>query len=108
MNEFDDEDREVFQDVPWQVDELKRIFLSIRGVIEQMLLTAPDIDADTPHAVIAKLSELQSVHLEIVAAEEAFHAENGPIARLDDIDLSAVRAEIGSQLDRIRATINSE
>jgi len=107
MIEFDEEDREVFEDLPRQVNELKRVFESIRTVIEQLILTAPEIDGATPQAIITKLSELQSVHLEIVAAEEAFHAENGPVERPDDIDLSSIRAEIGGHLDRLRAAINA-
>jgi hypothetical protein len=106
--EDDDEGQETFEDTPLQTAELKRIFASVHAVLERMLRAAPTIDADTPQTLIAKLSELQSAHQQIVAAEEALHAQYGPIARSDDLDLTAIRAEIGGQLDRLRAAIMAD
>lgn len=109
MIEFEDDGHEAEeQDTTFEVAELKRIFRHIHAVLESMLAVAPGIDANTPAAVIAKLSELQTAHRRIVAAEEAFYADNPPSVSDTELDLSAIRAEIGSQLDRIREVITAE
>lgn len=105
MTEFDDEDQEVFEDASLPLAAMKRVFESIRTVLERMLLAAPNIDEKTPQAIIKKLSELQSAHQQIVAAQEAFHAEHGQTGKSSDVDLSTIRADVGGQLDRLRAAI---
>lgn len=105
MIEFDEDGQEADEDTTPEVAELKRVFRRIHAVLESMLAVAPGIDSSTPAAVVAKLSELQTAHRRIVAAEEAFYAQNPPIVSDAELDLSALRAEIGSQLDRLRAAI---
>lgn len=105
MNEFDDDGQEAIQEPTYEVSELKRVFRHIHAVLEARLAGSPRIDALTPHAVIAQLSELQSAHRQIVAAQEAFNAEYSDTTADADIDLAALRAEIGCQLDRLRAAI---
>lgn len=105
MNEFEDDGHEAGPEPTYEVSELKRIFRHIHAVLEDRLAASPRIDAVTPHAVITQLSELQSVHRQIVAAEEAFDAEYPDTTADADIDFCALRAEIGSQLDRLRTAM---
>lgn len=109
MIEFEEDGHEAEEeDTTFEVAELKRIFRHIHAVLESMLAVAPGIDASTPAAVIAKLSELQTAHRRIVAAQEAFNADNPPSIGDTELDLSTIRAEIGGQLDRIREVLTTE
>ena len=56
----------------------------------------------TPKALVVKLGELQSTHVMLMKAEEAFCEKFGQGDDETILDYDAIRAEIGSQLDRIR------
>ena len=110
MNEFEDdeESQEAFQEPTPELVELRRVFWRIHAVLDDMLARTPSIDANTPAALIAKLSDLQTAYRRLVAAEEAFNAQHTVIAHDAEPDQSAVRAEIGGKLDRIRNVITTE
>lgn len=107
MTEFEEDGQEAIEDTTYEISELKRIFRHIHAALEERLSRAPGIDARTPQAVITQLSELQIAHRQICAAQEAFNAEypDTDTTADIDIDLSELRTEIGSQLDRLRAAI---
>ena len=109
MIEFEEDGQEAEEEgTTFEVAELKRIYRHVHAVLENMLAVSPGIDASTPAAVIAKLSELQIAHRRIVVAEEAFNADYPPSVSDTELDLSTIRAEIGGQLDRIREVITTE
>ena len=85
--------------------EVARLFKNILTTLQQMIATIGPADVDTPDAVIAKLNELKSAHLRILAAEEAFDGPCEKSDRYEDVDFDALRLEIGGQLDRLRAAI---
>ncbi len=53
-------------------------------------------------AHVAKLSELQAIHVQLLKAEESFIEKFGTGSDDADIDHDAIRGEIGRALDRIR------
>lgn len=110
MNEFEDDEEghEAFDEPTPELAEMRRVFWRIRAVLEDMLARTPSIDANTPVALIAKLADLQTAYRRLVAAEEAFNAQNTVPVDEADPDQSAVRAEIGGKLDRIRDVITAE
>lgn len=91
-----------------RVAEISRLFESIRQVLDHMIQAIGTPDGQTPKAVVSKLNELQSVHLKVLAAEEAFHDNQDTSEDENIIDFDAVRAEIGRQLDRLRTAIETE
>lgn len=90
-------------DAAARVAEISGLFVSIRQLISLMIDSIGAPDAQTPKTMITKLSELQSAHLKVLAAEEAFHAQQDAIGGAETIDIDAIRADIRGQLDRIRA-----
>ncbi|WP_296424128.1 hypothetical protein [Yoonia sp.] len=108
MNELNDPGPEGLQNATARVAEISRLFESIRQVLDQMIRVIGTPDGRTPKAIITKLNELQSAHLKVLAAEEVFHAQHGQSASSEDIDVDAIRADIGGQLDRLRAAITAE
>ncbi len=105
MNELNEMGPEDSDEAALRVAEITRLFVSIRQVLDQMIQAIGVPDGHTPKAVIAKLNELQSAHLKVLAAEEAFDDHQDHVAGGTEFDFEAIRAEIGSQLDRIRAAI---
>ena len=55
-------------------------------------------------AHVAKLAELQAIHVQLLKAEDSFIEKFGTGNDDADIDHDAIRAEIGRALDRIRDT----
>jgi multidrug efflux pump subunit AcrA (membrane-fusion protein) len=95
-------------DAQARIAEITRLFGVVRHKLEEMIddLGADDLKHQT--SIIAKLNELHTAHLSVLAAEEAHDAQAGKPNAGQDIDLDALRAEIGSQLDRLRAAITSD
>lgn len=95
-------------DAQARVAEITRLFVSIRGVLDHMIGTLGTPDGDTPKTVVTKLNELHTAHLRVLAAEEAFHDQKARPGGIDAIDFDSIRAEIGSQLDRLREGMAAE
>ncbi|WP_411889857.1 hypothetical protein [Yoonia sp. SDW83-1] len=91
-----------------RLTEVSRLFASIHGALDQAIGTFEASGGENSQAVIAKLNELEAAHRRVVAIEEAIHAYQGKPVGVDDTDFEAVRAEIGGQLDRLRAAIAAE
>lgn len=85
--------------------EITRLSEGIRRTLSQMAEALDEKAGVSPKDVLNKLNELHAVHLKVLAAEDAFHAKLGKTADHDAIDFDAIRAEIGGQLDRIRASL---
>ncbi|WP_439155823.1 hypothetical protein [Yoonia sp.] len=103
MNEMNETGAHCHGDAAARVAEISGLFVSIRQILAQMIDGIGVPDARTPKTIIAKLSELQSAHLKVLAAEEAFHAQQDAVGGADTIDMETIRADIRGQLDRIRA-----
>ena len=108
MNDFNDMGPGGPNDASARHAEISRLFQSIRQILDLMIQTMGAPDGHTPKAVIAKLNELQAAHLKVLAAEEAFHAQQGDIEDSAAIDFDAIRFEIGGQLDRLRQAIMAD
>jgi hypothetical protein len=85
--------------------EITHLSEGIRRTLSEMADALDQRPGATPKDVLNKLNELHAVHLKVLAAEDAFHAKLGKTADHDAIDFDAIRAEIGGQLDRIRASL---
>jgi len=103
MNKLDDQGQVAPDDASARVTEIAELYVSVRNTIRHMIaeIGSPTDVASKP--LLTKLSELQSAHLKVLAAEEAFHAQQQANQSDADIDYDALRADIGSQLDRLRA-----
>ena len=91
-----------------RVAEIVRLYERIRDMLDAALTQFGTPDSMTPKAVMSKLAELQSVHLTILKAEEAFHEKCKTTDGQPDIDFDAVRDDIGRQLDRLRCALEAE
>lgn len=91
-----------------RMSEIMRLFRSIRDFLDAAIAKLGTPDAMTPKSVMMKMSELQSAHMAILKAEEAFYDKCESANDVDEIDFDAIRSEIGSHLDRIRAAIKAE
>jgi len=71
-----------------------------------------DENVDFPKAeatkVLTKISEMQTVHLMLLRAEEAFYEKIVFGTNVTAVDYDVVRTQIGSALDRIRAATDAE
>ena len=90
-----------------RVEDIAALFESIKDVLVVAVAEFGKPSATAPKAVISKLMELQSAHLAVLKAEEAFYDKIQSNGNADDIDFDAIRSDIGGQIDRIRATIDA-
>ena len=98
-------DQPGIDDAAARIAELKRLYHSIRATLDVQLQEMGLATTSTPKTVLAKLNELQTAHLRVLAAEEAFEAQQPNVEISDDTDFDALRYEIGSKLDRLRRSI---
>ena len=87
-----------------RVARISALFDSIADTLEEMIATLGTTGGPAPRAIALKLQELQTAHLKVIAAEEAFHAA-APDSTADDIE--AIRGDIGCKIDRIRAALDA-
>lgn len=90
-----------------RIAQLSKLFAEISATIEGLRAVACEGTISDWHKVTQKLSELQTVHVKILTAEEAFHDKYSPSGDTDVIDYDVIRHDIGRALDRIRATSNA-
>ena len=88
-----------------RVARIAALFESIAGTLDQMIEDLGRPGGPAPRALHIKLGELQTAHLKLIAAEEAFDAEFGADERAD---FDGIRREIGRRLDRLRAGLDAE
>ena len=87
--------------------EIDTLYEEIRSTLEQMRASMKESSDFKPKDLLNKLSELQSAHLKVLAAEDSYHDKIGKNPDEDAIDFDAIRAEIGRQLDRVRESLTS-
>ncbi|MEM9786612.1 MAG: hypothetical protein AAF801_08925 [Pseudomonadota bacterium] len=95
-------------DAAARVEELRKLYCRTKATLDQMLDALGTAEEGTPKAVLSKLNELESVHLKLLHAEEAFDAKQRERDGTAEVDFDRVRAEIGRALDRIRKALAAE
>ncbi|EBA11377.1 hypothetical protein [Roseobacter sp. CCS2] len=88
-----------------EVDVLSR---DIRKLLEQMTAAFKAGEDVALKDVLSKLNQLHAAHLQVVTAEERFHAKLGTDPDEDAIDYDAVRHDVGCRLDRLRESLLAE
>jgi len=88
-----------------RIAALKRLFLRISRVLEQMIAATEADNEYPPKLLVTKLVELQSVHFAVLKAQEAFLEKSTHPTQTTEKDLEKVRSDIGSKLDRIRSAL---
>ncbi len=88
-----------------RLEEITALTEDIRQTLTQMRKDLHDADGPKPKDLLTKLNELHAAHLKVLAAEDVFYAKIGKIGHEEPVDLDAIRADIGRQLDRIRASL---
>ncbi len=87
--------------------EIVRLYERMRDLLDVAIGQLGTPNAMTPKSVLNKLAELETVHLSLLKVEEKFHEKHANKSAGSDIDYDAVRADLGRQLDRIRAAIKT-
>lgn len=90
-----------------RVNDIKAIFKNVRDLLRLQIAAFGPPDAQTPKPILTKLAELQSAHLTLIKAEEAFHDTFRSADAADAAEYDAIRDQIGRALDRIRAAENT-
>lgn len=90
-----------------RVAELDALYQRAKATLAHMMDALGTADGDTPKAVVAKLNELESTHLKLLKAEEAFGAKQNERDGTTALDFDALRSEIGRKLDRIRQSLEA-
>ncbi|MCK0094209.1 hypothetical protein MWU60_01395 [Yoonia sp. F2084L] len=85
-----------------EVDLLSR---DIRKLLEQMIAAFKADEDVALKDVLTKLNQLHAAHLQVVTAEERFHAKLGSDPDEDAIDYDAVRFDVGCRLNRLRQSL---
>ncbi len=83
-------------------------FQAIADVLNVLMADIGKVNGQTPKAIVSKLMELQTVHLAVIKAQEAFHEKFKEADVKDGVDYDDIRREIGGQIDRIRATLEAK
>ena len=105
MTKTNDQGRGALDAASERVAEIAALYVRVRDYLQLMLDDIGQPTAATPKPLLNKISELQSVHLKVLAAEEAFYAQQQVNQPDVEIDYDALRADIGRQIDRIRTTL---
>ncbi|MDP5359577.1 MAG: hypothetical protein NWR52_05430 [Paracoccaceae bacterium] len=107
MNDEDEMLHDPVQSAAARLIEIAALTEDIRLTLTEMRKALRDPGGPKPKDLLTKLNELHAAHLKVLAAEEAFNAKTGRTADDDAPDLDAIRADIGRQLDRIRASLGA-
>jgi len=108
MNELNHRPSDGPDDARLRSVEIRRLFQTIRVAVDVMIGAIGTPDAAAPEAIFAKLNDLCVLHVKLCAAEEALNADPDEAVKTDDNDSDKMRADIGGQIDRIRAAISAE
>jgi len=91
-----------------RVAEIKAQFRSIAVTLRQLVADLDTPEGRSSKTVVSKLMELQTSHLAVIKAEEAFHEKFKSVAPESGPDLEQTRIDIGRKLDRLRAAMAAE
>lgn len=95
------------EDANARLAEIRQIFERYKTAIEVLCRELGTAEAGLSTRILAKITDLQTAHLEVVAAEEAFNEKFKTEIAGTEIDFDTARRDIGRQLDRIRKTIRT-
>ncbi|SEW04178.1 hypothetical protein SAMN04488515_0781 [Cognatiyoonia koreensis] len=90
-----------------RIQHIKNLFKSIRELLQCGIEEIGPVTPALTKPLMAKLSELQTVHVVLIKAEEAFHEKTGNPLADDAVDIADIRDQIGRALDSIRAADGS-
>ena len=90
-----------------RISAIKELFEAIKQSLRAQVRQFPDVDAQSPRAMITKLNELQSAQVLLLKAEEAYYEKYARDDIQIAIDHDALRDQIGRALDRIRDTTSA-
>lgn len=85
-----------------RIDDIGTLFSEMKALLERWLAEAGPADLVTGKKMQTKLGEMQTAHLMMLRAEEAFYDKFSDDIRADTIDYDVIRDELGRTLDRIR------
>lgn len=103
MNISDDQGPSAVDIAAARVEEVVEIYDGIRAALRASIAEIGTPTSDTPKSILNRLTTLQAAHLQAVMAEQAYHALKKDSDADANIDYDLLRAELGRQLDRIRA-----
>ena len=89
-------------DASARIAAIKEMFEAIKETLRVQVEQFPEIDGQSPKALIQKLNDLQSAQVLLLKAEEAYYEKFGEDDLKGAVDHDAVRDQIGRSLDRIR------
>jgi hypothetical protein len=89
-----------------RVVEINDLYTRMRKTMQVWLAGSDDPSMQTTKAQLNKISEIESAHLLVLKAEDAFDArqKSGNIADAI-VDLDEIKSEIGRKLDSLRDAI---
>ena len=90
-----------------RITEITALFANMRALMTKWLDDAGPVSTASSKQILTKISELQSAHLLVMRAEEAFHDKFGNGEINTGIDYDAARIDIGRELDRLRIALAS-
>ena len=82
--------------------EVVEVYGSASRLLHGLIARIDDGDGDVPKKLVAQLATLQELFVKIRKSEEVFHERYGDGLSDGQVDMAAIRAEIGRKLDRIR------
>lgn len=91
-----------------RIAQLSNLFSEIHDTIEVLRAEARRDNMADWVKIISKLSEMQTLHVKLLTAEESFHDKFNQHADMDTIDYDRIRHDIGRALDRIRAASRTD
>lgn len=93
-----------------RVAEIRDMFEGMKRTLKALMDSHEPPDKAMSKLMLQKISELQTAHLAVVRAEEAFHDKFGDGDGDQDhgIDIEVARRDIASGLDRIRAAVGAK
>ena len=91
-----------------RVTDIAKLFAEIRECIVVWRAEARAATKTEMQTIFSKLGELQSMHVRLLHAEEAFNEKFNRSADADTVDYDTIRHDLGCALDRIRAALDAE
>lgn len=90
-----------------RIAEITALFANMRALMTKWSDDAGPASNASSKQMLTKISELQSAHLLVMRAEEAFHDKFGNGEINAGIDYDAARDDIGRELDRLRVALEA-
>lgn len=85
-----------------RINQLSDLFSEMNMLMHRWLDEVGPADLAQGKKMLGKLSDMQTTHLMVLRAEEAFYEKFSDTTASDTVDYERIRAELGRALDRIR------